>query len=170
MHHALEDSQSVLCTIKIIKGFYLLFCCLKQCLGLFMLTSIWLKCLVVVKVNIYTHWPLYLFNCLLIQISNQPITWQQLNAFRHVDTVKTSCWSSSHLINFESGMVVGVLNLLVWVFQELPIICDFHRQPSQGFIDNILKKLKYTVSGRSVSKNAMLLPEDARLVGDDRQW
>ncbi len=26
----------------------------------------------------------HLFNCLVTQIANQPITWQQLNAFRHV--------------------------------------------------------------------------------------
>ncbi len=37
----------------------------------------------------YTHQTLYywvhLFNCLVTQIANQPITWQQLNAFRHLD-------------------------------------------------------------------------------------
>ncbi len=37
------------------------------------------------KFFIYTHQPLYLvhlFHCLVTQIANQPITWQQLNAFR----------------------------------------------------------------------------------------
>ncbi len=28
---------------------------------------------------------------LVTQIANQPITWQQLNAFRHLDVVKTTC-------------------------------------------------------------------------------
>ncbi len=28
-------------------------------------------------------------------IVNQPITWQQLNAFRHLDVVKTTCLSSN---------------------------------------------------------------------------
>ncbi len=49
-------------------------------------------------IYIYTHRPLYwvhLFNCLVTQIANQPITWQQLNAFRHLDVVKTTCWSSN---------------------------------------------------------------------------
>lgn len=44
----------------------------------------------------YFHWPPYqvhLFNYLLTQISNQPITWHQFNAFRHVDTVKMICRS-----------------------------------------------------------------------------
>ncbi len=30
-----------------------------------------------------------------IQIANQPITWQQFNAFSHLDVVKTTCWSSN---------------------------------------------------------------------------
>ncbi len=34
-------------------------------------------------------------NCLVTLIANQPITWQQLNAFRHLDVVKTSFWSSN---------------------------------------------------------------------------
>ncbi len=59
---------------------------------------------------------MHLFNCLVTQIANQPITWQQLNAFRHLDVVKTTCWSSNRasewgrkgdLSNFERGMVVG---------------------------------------------------------------
>ncbi len=49
-------------------------------------------------------------------IVNQPITWQQLNAFRHLDVVKTTCLSSNlsirmgkkgDLSDFERGMVVG---------------------------------------------------------------
>ncbi len=40
----------------------------------------------------HIHQPLYLlhlFNCLVTQIANQRITWQQLNAFRHLDEVQT---------------------------------------------------------------------------------
>ncbi len=49
-------------------------------------------------------------------MANQPITWQQLNAFRHLDVVKTTCRSSNrasewgrkrYLSDFECGMVVG---------------------------------------------------------------
>jgi len=51
-----------------------------------------------------------------IHIANQPIKWQQLIAFRHLDVVKTTCWSSNRasewgnkrdLSDFERGMVVG---------------------------------------------------------------
>ncbi len=60
----------------------------------------------------YTHRPPYLihlFNCLVTQIANQPITWQQLRAFRLLDVVKTTSWSSKKgdLSDFECGMVVG---------------------------------------------------------------
>lgn len=38
---------------------------------------------------------IYLFNWPLAQISNQPITWQKLCAFRHLEVVKAICWSSN---------------------------------------------------------------------------
>lgn len=44
-----------------------------------------------IKDIIYTLWSLYyvnLSNYLLWQISNQPITWDQLNAFMDLDMVK----------------------------------------------------------------------------------
>lgn len=40
------------------------------------------------------HQPFYyihLFNCSLTQISDQPITWQQPNAFRYVDMINMTC-------------------------------------------------------------------------------
>lgn len=40
------------------------------------------------------HQPLYyihLFDCSLTQISDQPITWQQPNAFRYVDMINMNC-------------------------------------------------------------------------------
>ncbi len=52
---------------------------------------------------------------LVTQIDNQPITWQQLNAFRHQDAVKMTFWSSNRasewgkkgaLSDFECGMFV----------------------------------------------------------------
>ncbi len=60
------------------------------------------KKLIAVHYSPHTHRPLYevhLFNCLVTQIANQPITWQQLNAFRHLDVVKTTCWSSNRLLH-----------------------------------------------------------------------
>ncbi len=53
---------------------------------------------VCVCIYTYTHRPLYLvhlFNCLVTQKANQPITWQQINEFMHLDVVKTTGWSSN---------------------------------------------------------------------------
>ncbi len=51
---------------------------------------------------------------MVTQIANQPITWQQLNAFRHLDVVKTTQVQTEHqngkkgdLSDFEHEMVVG---------------------------------------------------------------
>ncbi len=60
--------------------------------------------------------------CLVTQIANQPITWQQLNAFRHLDLLKFEpsirMGKKGDLSDFEHGMVVGARRL-VWVFQLL---------------------------------------------------
>ncbi len=42
----------------------------------------------IILASVYT---LTAFNCLVTQIANKPITWQQLNAFRNLDVVKTTC-------------------------------------------------------------------------------
>ncbi len=68
--------------------------------------------------NTHTHTHLYkvhLFNCLVTQIANQPITWQQLNALRHLDVVRRllkfkpsiRMGKKGDLSDFEHGMVVG---------------------------------------------------------------
>ncbi len=49
---------------------------------------------------------------MVTQIANQPITWQQLNACRHLDVVKTTQTEHQNgeerdLSDFERGMVVG---------------------------------------------------------------
>jgi len=98
-------------------------------------------------------------NCSLMQISNQPITWQKLNACRHVDMVQTEqqneeerwfkwLWTRLWLL---------VPDGLVRVFEKLLIYWDFYTQPSQGFTENGLKKRKYPVSGSSVGENALLM-------------
>ncbi len=69
-------------------------------------------------ISIYTHLSLYWVHPvqLLTQIANQPITRQQVNAFWHLDVVKTTCWSSNRASKwvrngnwsgFERRMVVG---------------------------------------------------------------
>lgn len=54
-----------------------------------------LKRKVLIRINRYTlngHYiRSHLCICLLTHVANQPITWLHLNAFRHVDTVKTTC-------------------------------------------------------------------------------
>ncbi len=96
-----------------------------------------------------------------------PITWQQLNAFRHLDVVKATSLKfklsirmgkKGDLSDFERGMVVGA-RWLVWVFQKLLIYWDFHTQPSLGFTENGPKKRKYPVSGSCVDENVLLMSE-----------
>lgn len=62
------------------------------------------------------HFIRYMCSAACLQISNQPISWQQLNAFRLVYMVKMTSWSSSwasawrrkgDLREFECDMVVG---------------------------------------------------------------
>lgn len=107
--------------------------------------------------------PLYcsqLFDCLLIQVSKQPIRWQQLSALRHVDTVKRSCWSSSWASEWGRKVALNVAwlvpNGLVWVLQKQLIYWDLHLEPSAGFTENGLINRK---SGRSVGEDAMLMQE-----------
>ncbi len=62
------------------------------------------------------------------------------------------------LSDFECGMLL-VPDGLVWLFQKLLIYWDFHAQPSLGFTENGLKKIKYPVSGSCVDENALLMSE-----------
>jgi len=40
---------------------------------------------------LYIHTHTLTGHFIVTQIANQPITWQQLNAFRYLDVVKTTC-------------------------------------------------------------------------------
>lgn len=66
----------------------------------------------------------YLLNCSFMIMSDQSITWQQVNAFRQEDMIKTTCWSSKRASEFgRKAIWVNVAWLLVphrrvWVFQE----------------------------------------------------
>ncbi len=55
-----------------------------------------------------------LFNYFVTQNANQPITWQQLNAFRHLDVVKTTCWSSNRASEWRRKGDLVTLNV-EWV-------------------------------------------------------
>lgn len=76
-----------------------------------------------------THQPLYRVYLLhwSMQLSNQPVTLQQLGAFSHADMIEATCWSSngaserakkSDLSDFELDIVVGVFQklLICWGF------------------------------------------------------
>ncbi len=77
----------------------------------------------------------------LLGNTNQPITWQQLNGFRHLDMVKTTRWSWNWAS--ERGFKWLILNVewlflpdrLVWVFQKLLIL----KLNSKLNTDNYLK-------------------------------
>ena len=68
-----------------------------------------------------------LYTSLLMQIFNQPIMWQTLNAYKHTDVVKRfSCYSDQmsecDLSEFDWGMVVGARQgdkLLIFMHQFL---------------------------------------------------
>ncbi len=54
-----------------------------------------------VYIYIYIHSPATLLGTPVQLLGNtncKPIRWQQLNAFRHLDVVKTTCWSSKPLL------------------------------------------------------------------------
>lgn len=101
---------------------------------------------------------------LLMQISNQPIICQQLDAFRYIDMIKVTCWSSDYAS--ERGRRVTLMTLkvtwwlvtdeLVWVFQKL-ISWNFPTQPSLEFTETGLKKRKYPMRSSSLGQNALLM-------------
>ncbi len=131
------------------------------------------------KISEYTltgHFIRYLFNCLVTQVAHQSITWQQLNAFRYLDVVKTTCWSSNWASERGRKGIKVTLNvewlLVVWVFQKLLIYWDFHAQPSLGFTENGQKQKissKQQLCGRKCLVDARGQRRMGRLVRDDRK-
>ncbi len=118
-----------------------------------------------------------MFNCLVTQIANQPITWQQLNVFRHLDVVKTICWSSNRASEWGRKGIYDfwwdlVPDGFIRVFQKLLIYWDFHTQPSLGFTENGPKKRKSSerqLWGRKCLVNVRGQRRMGRLVKDDRK-
>ncbi len=137
------------------------------------------------KISEYTltgHFIRYLFNCLVTQIANQSITWQQLNAFRYLDVVRKTCWSSNRSSEWGrkgikvtlNRMVVGARRLVFQklVFQKLLIYWDFHAQPSLGFTENGQKQKissKQQLCGWKCLVDVRGQRRMGRLVRDDRK-
>lgn len=84
-----------------------------------------------VFVSMYLHFARGMFNCSLTQMSNQPITWQQVNELRCVR--KTTWWKLKPASEWRINRVAVTLNgfvgataLQVWVLHKLQIYWDFH--------------------------------------------
>ncbi len=61
------------------------------------------------------------------------------------------------LSNFEHGMVVGARRAGLSISKTADLLG--FSQPSLGFTENGLKKIKYPVNGSCVDKNALLMSE-----------
>ncbi len=137
-------------------------------------------CIFIQLIYIYTycyiHSPATLLGTpvklLVTQIANQPITCQQLNAFRQM-WWRLAEVQTEHQKEEERGFKwlnmewLLVPDGLVWVFQKLLIYWDFHAQPSIVFTENSPKKRKYPVSGSCVDENALLM---SKVRGEWADW
>ena len=116
-----------------------------------------------------------MFNYLLTQTDDQPIAWQQLNAFRHVEVVKTTCWSSNRASEWgRTGFKwlwtwLLVPDGLVWVCQKQLICWDLHPQPSLGLLRMVRKReniqWKCLVGVRGQRRMGRLVPDDRKATG-----
>ncbi len=118
---------------------------------------------------------------MVTQIANQPITWQQLNAFRHLDVVKTTCWSSNRasewgrkgdLSDFERGMVVGARRAGLSISKTADLLGFSHTTISMVYRKG---SKKYKISseqqlcGRKCLVDVRGQRRMGRLVRDDRK-
>lgn len=53
----------------------------------------------------YIVYTVNLYNCLLMQTSNQPNTWHKLNAFSHGDLVRRNCWGSNWTLEWKRKVI-----------------------------------------------------------------
>ncbi len=132
----------------------------------------------------YTHQPLYsvlLFNCLVTQIADQPITWQQLNAFRHLDVVKTIFWSSNRasewgkkgdLNDFECRMLVGARRAYLSISKTADLLGFSHTTISRVYRE-LSEKYKISSERQLCGRKCLVDIRDqrrmGRLVRDDRK-
>lgn len=103
------------------------------------------------------HWLLsciHLFNCSLMQMSNQPIRLQQqFSAFSHLDIIKMICWISNW----------ATLNVAWLLMADTPVCSKAadqlgfsHMSFSRVYRESGLKNRKYPVNGSSLWQNALM--------------
>lgn len=89
--------------------------------------------------------------------SLQPITRQQLKAFRHEDAFKSTCWTSNWASEWGTKAILNLAWLVpndqVWAF--LKLFPHNHLLTLQG----IVQKIENILCSRSLGKNALLMPK-----------
>lgn len=78
-----------------------------------------------------------MFNCLLRQIAYEPMTWEQVNSFHHVDVVRT-----------------GQRNWTLSISQAADLLGFSFSQSSPGFTEDGLGKRKCPVCGSCVKEHS----------------
>lgn len=120
---------------------------------------------------------------------NLPTTWQQLNAFRHVGEVKTTCWSSKQqkweergpgdFERSEHSCRCQTAPVQVWEFHELLLIYwDFHTQQPLLHLPRCLDETTWAVrrsfsfltSSQEEVESFHVTPAQLRLSNVDGQY
>lgn len=103
-----------------------------------------------------------------MHISNQLITWQQLNPFRHVDMVKDNLLKfkpsirmgkKCDLSDFEHGIAVGARLAGLSISEAADRLSYSHTTISRVYREWSEKRRKYPVSCGSLGEYALLMAE-----------
>lgn len=104
------------------------------------------KCLSTLKLNA-------MFSCLWTQAANQPITWQQVNAFRQLEVVNTTCQNSKWASTWGSEGIQP--DGLVRILYKLQTNWDFYTKPSLEFAENGTKIEEERIRKAAVVQNLL---------------
>lgn len=88
-----------------------------------------------------------------MQISNQPVIWQQFNGYIHLDLVMVTYWISlehkGYLHDIETGMVVGVKRVSLWTHNTHKLGYRY-RSPQGSLLSDEKNKLMVKFSKASI--------------------